>query len=143
MTRSRQLTLWRLAPLAIAMAVGATACATVDTSEADERELAAMLDGRVPGKPVDCIDQSRVNGPLPVGNRTIVYRQSGKRIWVNRLRDVCPGLGINRTLVVHAFGNQLCRLNRFEVVSRDAPIPGATCFFGTFTPYDKVDPAAK
>ena len=38
-----------------------------------EAQLAKMLEGRTPGKPVDCIDLSRVNSSQIVDGTAIVY----------------------------------------------------------------------
>ncbi len=79
-----------------------------------------------------------MNGPESFGDRTIVYRQSGRRIWVSKLRDGCPWLRGDRTLIVESFGTQVCHNDQFRVLPRGSAIASGSCFFGTFTPYDRV-----
>lgn len=104
--------------------------------------LAARSDplvGRVAGPPVDCIDSERVQGPDIVDNHTILYRQSGRRIWVTHPADSCPALRpVNEKLVVERSGLTLCRNDRFQVLEAGSTIPSSYCRFGAFTPYDKA-----
>lgn len=96
------------------------------------------LVGRVADAPVDCIDSQRVQGPDIVDNRTILYRQSGRRIWVTHPAGSCPALRpLNNRLVVERSGLTLCRNDRFQVIGSGSTVPSSYCRFGAFTPYDK------
>lgn len=126
--------------LAAALATGASAGAsTRDNAEAD-REFARAIGDRVAGEPQNCIDQSRVTGPQIVGDRTLIYRQSGRRLWVSQLPDTCPFLRRDSILIVYVNSGQLCRRDRFQTITPLTSIPSASCFFGVFTPYDKPKP---
>ncbi|MEO5493764.1 MAG: hypothetical protein ABIR08_07030 [Sphingomonas sp.] len=94
------------------------------------------LAGRIAGKPVDCVDQSQLGGPDIVDNRTILYRQSLRRIWRNDLPAACAGLRPNTTLIVDIYGSQLCRNDHFRTRDTGSIIPGPICRLGKFTPYD-------
>ncbi|MEO5938578.1 MAG: hypothetical protein ABIQ43_06160 [Sphingomonas sp.] len=94
------------------------------------------LAGRIAGKPADCVDQSRLGGPDIVDNRTILYRQSLRRIWRNDLPEACIGLRPNTTLIVEIYGSQLCRNDHFRSREPGSIIPGPYCRLGKFTPYD-------
>lgn len=94
------------------------------------------LAGRVAGKPVDCVDQSRLGGPDIVDSRTILYRQSLKRIWRNDLSAACPNLRPMTTLIIDVYGSQLCDGDRFRAREPNSIIPGPYCRLGKFTPYD-------
>ena len=95
------------------------------------------LAGRTAGKPEQCLDLSRINGPQIVDQRTILYTQSGKRIWRTGPVGKCPALRAPATLIVDVYANRLCRNDRFRVVEPGAIIPSAWCRFDAFTPYDK------
>lgn len=102
--------------------------------------LAAKADplaGRVAGTPVDCIDSGRIDGPTIVDARTILYRQSGKRIWRTGPLDDCPALRPMTTMIVDIYGSHVCRGDRFRVIEPQASIPSAFCRFGAFVPYDR------
>ena len=100
-------------------------------------ELAAALAGRVAGTPVDCVENSRLDGPQIIDEKTLIYRESGRRVWRNDLIGACRGLRPLDTLIVDVFGSQLCRNDHFRAVSPGMTIPGAICRLGKFTPYDK------
>jgi hypothetical protein len=94
------------------------------------------LAGRVAGAPIDCVDQSRLGGPDIIDNRTILYRESLRRIWRNDLEAACPGLRPTATLIVEIYGSQLCRNDHIRAREPGSIIPGPICRLGKFTPYD-------
>lgn len=101
--------------------------------------LARALAGRVAGKPVQCIDHARLAGPEIIDERTILYRENGRRTWRNDLPDQCRGLRPFSTMIVEPFGSQLCRNDRFRTIEPGSSIPTAYCRLGSFTPYDRPD----
>jgi hypothetical protein len=102
-----------------------------------ERELGEALKGRVAGAPQDCISTFGTSGPQIIDGRTVLYRETGRRIWRNDLGAECPGLDPYATLIVEVHGSQICRNDRFRAVDPGSRIPGAYCLFGKFTPYEK------
>ena len=98
------------------------------------------LAGRIAGPPSDCIDLGFVDGPQIVDGRTILYPQTGRRIWRTEPIGACPGLEPQAALIVEVYGKQLCRNDRFRVRRTGETILGAYCRFGAFTPYDKPKP---
>ena len=101
-------------------------------------ELARAIAGRVPGKAEDCVDSRRLMGPERIDQRHLVYRQNGRRLWVNTLPNACAALSGDDILVFdNQFGTQLCRQDRFYVQGRNGGFSAAYCFLGNFTPYDK------
>lgn len=131
------------AALAI-MGIGLAATPAGSIAQPDDAtlELGKALAGRVAGKPQSCIDPQAVGGPQIVGNRTLIYRQSGQRLWVTTLPDACPFLRTNVIVVTELYGGQLCRSNRFRTITPNTSIPSGICRFGAFVPYDKL-PTAK
>lgn len=95
------------------------------------------LAGRVAGTAVRCIDIARIQGPTIVDADTILYRQSGKRIWRTGPVGSCPPLRPLATMIVDVYGGQLCRNDRFRLVEPGLSIPSASCRFRDFTPYDE------
>jgi hypothetical protein len=117
------------------------ACATPQQQAATEakrdQELAKVLAGRAPGKPENCIPTGFIDGPQVVGD-SLIYRQTGKRLWRSQVRDRCPFLRDDQIVVSILYGAQVCRNDRFRLVDRGSPIASADCTFGEFVPYDKV-----
>ncbi len=97
------------------------------------------LAGRIAGPPVACIDLTRVQGPTILDDKTILYRQSGKRVWRAVPIGSCEALRPPATIIVDVYGGQLCRNDRFRLLSYGMTIPSSYCRFGNFTPYDKPD----
>ncbi len=97
------------------------------------------LAGRIAGPPVACIDLARVQGPTILDDKTILYRQSGKRVWRAVPIGSCEALRPPATIIVDVYGGQLCRNDRFRLLSYGMTIPSSYCRFGNFTPYDKPD----
>ena len=100
------------------------------------KDLDKALAGRVAGAPVDCIDNAMVEGPQVIDERTILYR-SGRHVYVNTLEGACPSLDWDKVLIVELHGSQICRNDHFRVLARGTTIPGPTCLFSKFVPYDK------
>lgn len=121
-----------LAPLAL------VACATTADSRAEsDAELAKALAGRVAGAPKQCLDDIQLGSPQFIGDRTLVYRQSERRYWVNTLAYACSGMRSDSTPVFKLFGSQVCRGDTFDMVDRSSGIRGPTCRLGDFVPYEK------
>jgi len=106
-------------------------------SNSDARDLAKALAGRTPGKPVDCVSSSWVEGPQIIGDRILLYREGG-RVMRNDLPAACPGLDDDSIIVAEIHGSQLCRSDLFYTLQRGGSrIPGPHCQLGKFTPYEK------
>jgi hypothetical protein len=124
-------------PLLLLATLGcaADAARVAKIDESDAKELDHALKGLQPGKPVDCVDTTGLNGPEIIG-KTLLYNDVG-RVWRTDV-DACPGLRPDTLLVVEQVGKRMCERDRFKVVPRGSSIPGATCWMGKFTPYTKV-----
>src|SRR3546814_16784655 len=56
-----------------------------------QKDLAQALDGyAATGKTSDCVNPRNVSGPQTIGNTTLLYRQTGSRIWRNVVTGSCP-----------------------------------------------------
>jgi hypothetical protein len=110
---------------------------TIGAAVPDKDAVTKALAGRVPGQAEDCITLSSNQGPQIVDAQTILYRQSGKRVWRTGPIGACPSLRPLETLVVEVWGGQLCRNDRFRVITPGLSIPSGYCRFDRFTPYDK------
>jgi hypothetical protein len=97
------------------------------------------LAGRVAGPPQNCVSLSQTNGPSIIDEHTILYTEgAGRRIWKTGPVGACPSLAPLNTLIVDVYGGQLCRNDRFRVLTPGTTIPSAYCRFTQFTPYTKA-----
>ena len=101
-----------------------------------QRDLAEALEGRVAGKPQDCVSTMGLGGPQIIDANTLLYREGG-RIWRNDLPSSCPSLDRFSIIVAELHGSQICRNDMFRPVDPGSRIPGPRCRFGQFTPYVK------
>lgn len=101
-------------------------------------QLAKLLEGRVAGKPVNCISLSRLTtNSVTIPKTAIAYRQ-GATWYVNRLHDDCQQLNDDTIVVTRTSTARLCRGDLADLVRRPANIPAGTCIFDDFIPYRKA-----
>lgn len=95
------------------------------------------LAGRIAGKPERCLPGGTDARLTILDARTIVSRQSGRRIWVTHPVGACPSLRTGDTLVIEPRAGAYCRNDRFRTVTPGLSIPSAPCRFDVFVPYDR------
>lgn len=127
--------------LAAALAAGslllAGAAADAKPRLTPEQELAKALDGRVAGKPEDCIYLPRVINTRIYDKTAIVY-DAGNTLWVNRPDAGAATLSDNDIMVTTPFGSQLCSVDIVRMVDRNAGFWRGSIGLGKFVPYKKV-----
>lgn len=106
-------------------------------SDKEAHDLAKALAGRTPGKSFDCVDPTWAGSPQIIGNRTLIYRETGRGVLRNDLPEACPGLDDDSIIVNEIHGSQLCSGDLFYTLQRGSRIPGPHCRLGKFTPYEK------
>ncbi len=89
---------------------------------------------------VRCLPVYSYNSVDILDNRHVVFKGTGGRLWLNRLRNRCTGLRRNDTLKFDVRASQLCSLDTFEAISLNVVGPtrtSATCSLGEFMPITK------
>lgn len=102
-----------------------------------EQQLAKSLEGRVAGKPVDCIYTPRVMSTRIYDKTAIVY-DGGRTIWVNRPESGASALDDNDILVTRPTGSQLCSVDIVRLIDRTGGFFRGSIGLGEFVPYTKV-----
>jgi len=115
------------------LALGASAADAAKGTASPDRLLA----GRVPGKPVQCISQTRIVDTQTFDDGSIYYRMSGSSDYLNRPHD-CSQLNSNRSYSTVVPSTQLCAGDSLRVFDAAARIPYGSCIFDSFVPYPKV-----
>jgi hypothetical protein len=123
-----------LAGAALLAAPVASAKRDGDTPDA---QLAKVLEGRVAGKPVDCISLSMTTSSQVVEGKAIVYR-SGSTLYVNEPRSGADRLDDDSILVTNTFGSQLCSIDAIHLIDRTSYFPRGFVLLGKFVPYTRV-----
>lgn len=113
--------------------------ATAAQPAGGEAELAKLIEGRVAGRPVNCLPYRSLGNARLIDGVGVVYRV-GKTIYVNRPRSSPARLDPDDILVVNGFGSQLCSLDRIDLVDRNVGFWTGFLSLGEFVPYVKAEP---
>ncbi|NYT42842.1 hypothetical protein HZY97_18860 [Sphingomonas sp. R-74633] len=124
-------------PVLILGACGANAALPQKTSNNDDAKIARTLAGLTPGKPQECIDQSRV-GETRGYRDTILYVGGKTKVWRNDTVGSCTGLSYGDLPVVRSMSGRLCRGDIVQTRARIGGMMTSSCALGQFVPYTKA-----
>lgn len=130
-------TLLKIAAAGAVLALGATTAQATTQQSRGEKQLQAMLKGRVAGKPQSCISTFDSSDNLQViDNVGLVYHQ-GNTIWVARAQN--PNmLDSNDIPVIERWTSQLCNTDIIRTIDRSSGISGGAVFLTQWVPYTKA-----
>jgi len=101
-----------------------------------EKQLAKMLEGRVAGKPVDCISLNSSRNSTVIDKTAIVY-EDGRTLYVNRPTNA-DSLDSDDILVTKTSMSQLCRLDTVQLHDRGSRMWHGFVGLEQFVPYKRV-----
>ena len=101
-----------------------------------QQQLDKLLDGRVAGKPVQCISQFDTREMQVLDKTAIVYGW-GNTIWVNTPRNAAD-LDDDDIMVTRVNGSQFCKLDIVNTVDRSGGYTNGFISLGEFVPYRRV-----
>jgi len=101
-----------------------------------EAQLAKLLEGREPGKPVSCIPLTTTSDSRVIDKTAIVYGR-GNVIYVNRPRDA-RDLDSDDVMVTKLHTSQLCRLDVVRMHDRTSHMFSGFVGLEDFVPYRRV-----
>ncbi|MBB3860130.1 hypothetical protein GGQ88_001391 [Novosphingobium hassiacum] len=102
-----------------------------------EQQLAKSLEGRVAGKPANCIYTPRVMNTR-IYDKTAIAYDAGNTIWVNRPDAGASSLDDSDIMVTQPFGSQLCSVDIVRMIDRTSGFWRGSVGLGQFVPYTKV-----
>src|SRR5690242_6314813 len=111
------------------LAAALTAAPAAAVQRAPDEQLAKLLEGRVAGKPVSCINLGRLNSNSVIIPRTAIAYRQGASWFVNRFHDDCQQLNDDTIVVTRTSSARLCRGDLADLMRRPANIPSGTCIF--------------
>lgn len=123
--------------IAAAAIVAVPAVSAAKERLAPEAKLAKLLEGRVAGKPQNCIPLSTARESQIIENTAIVYRV-GSTLWVNRPEGGASSLDDGDVLVTRLSGSQLCSIDIVELRDRSSLTYNGFVSLGEFVPYRRV-----
>ncbi len=123
---------------ATAMALGGTAVQAETAQEKGEAKLAKMLEGRVAGEPVKCIN-TMGRDHLKIIDRTAIVYDAGRTIYV--AKPSRPGnLDDSDILLIERYnGSQLCTSDMIKTLDRSGGFMTGIIFLEDFVPYTKPE----
>lgn len=89
---------------------------------------------RPAGKPVTCIQPSRIRETRVRDDRTIDFYMNDRTVYRNRLPQACPQLGFEERFGYATSINQLCNVDIITVLYQTPMGRGASCGLGEFQP---------
>lgn len=123
---------------AILAVTSVAAPAAVRGNDRGEAHLAKLLDGRIAGKPVHCINSTDIRDAQIVDGTAIVYRVGANRLYVNRPVTGARSLDRDDILVTRPTSGRLCNVDIVRLLDRTARFPTGSVGLGDFVPYTKV-----
>jgi len=128
----------RLLVLAAVSALAVAGAADARPRESGEAQLAKLLDGRVAGRPTDCIS-TLIQRDMDTIDGTALVFGHGDVIYVNRTTDP-RSLDDTDALLVRKFGtaSQLCKTDIVTTFDASARFYTGNVFLTDFVPYRRV-----
>ncbi len=126
----------RFLPLAAASLLFATGTGMAAPRVDPEVRLARALEGRVAGKPVDCIQLRSIRSSRIIDDTAILY-DTGGTLYVNRPRAGRESLDQWDTLVTRTHSSQLCSIDVVHLYDTGSRMQTGSVFLGEFVPYRK------
>ncbi|MFM9936916.1 MAG: hypothetical protein ACKVOL_12055 [Novosphingobium sp.] len=120
----------------LAAAVLAGSAAEARTRLTGEEQLAKLLEGRVAGKPVDCITMTNIGASTVIDKTAIIYG-SGRTVYVQRPRIGATSLDSNDILVTQLTTSQLCSIDTVQMRDRNSHFWRGFVGLDKFVPYTK------
>ncbi|MDF8333528.1 hypothetical protein [Novosphingobium cyanobacteriorum] len=117
-----------------ALALGAPALAKPRLT--GEQQLAKLLEGRVAGEPVNCIN-TVMNRDSRVIDKTAIVYGSGRTVYVQRPRSGAESLDDNDVLVTRLSMPQLCSVDVIQLHDRTTGFWRGFVGLGDFVPYTR------
>lgn len=134
----------RIASRAIAAFAAASLMAGAGFARSDdsinsrgEAKLARALEGRVAGKPVDCLNLRDVRSSEIIDRTAILYKTSGGTLYLNRPDAGRNSLSRDDILVTDTHSHRLCSVDIVQLYDSGSRMRSGSVFLGDFVPYRK------
>jgi len=127
---------FRFLPALALVGAALPAAAATRVSESGEAKLAKALEGRVAGKPVDCISLRNTRSSQVYDGTAIVYEDGGT-LYVNRPTSGAESLRRDDILVSKTYSDRLCRIDTIRLLDQGSRFEHGFVGLGDFVPYTK------
>ena len=103
-----------------------------------EARLAKAIEGRVQGKPVDCLFQHDIRSTQIIDRTAIIYDVGGGKLYVNRPDSGENFLRNGDVMVTNTHSDQLCSVDIVRMFDNSLWMQVGTIGLGKFVPYTKA-----
>jgi len=132
-----------ISSIMLAAALVATgAQAQAKPRESGEARLAKEIEGRIAGKPVNCLYSRNIRSTRIINGTAIVYEMNNRTIYVNRPASGATFLRDGDVLVTRTSTPQLCNVDIVRLYDTGARFERGSVGLGQFVPYTKPKTAA-
>lgn len=101
-----------------------------------EARIAKALEGRVAGKPVDCIPLRQIQS-TEIFDRTAILYKVGGTWYLNRPASGANFLDRNDILLTDTHSSNLCSIDIVRLIDQSTRFPSGSLGLGKFVPYTK------
>jgi hypothetical protein len=123
--------------------VSALAVLALGAGSAIARDRNAVPLAEPDGKPVDCVQLSRVRSTSVHGDSVIDFHMGGGKVYRNTLPMSCPSLGFEERFLYKTSIGQICSVDIITVLQSPGLSRGPSCGLGKFQPVKLVKTAAR
>jgi hypothetical protein len=102
-----------------------------------EARLARALDGRIAGRPVDCLNLRDIRSSQIIDRTAILYETNGGTLYLNRPDAGQNSLSRGDVLVTDTHSHQLCSIDVVRLYDTSSRMQTGVVFLGDFVPYRK------
>lgn len=90
------------------------------------------------GESVSCLSLPSVKDTDPLDDQAIMFEVRGGDVYLNELRGVCAGLGLNKRFSYKTTQNRICR---GDIITVSDPVGNSigSCSLGEFEALTKID----
>ena len=114
--------------------IGACASAPAGPDE-EEARLHALVSARA-NDSIRCLSTHQYDSVQILGERLLVFKGPGKRVWANELPRPCPGMHKDDILIFDLRGSQVCSLDWVTATRPGWLHAGPKCSLGEFIEFD-------
>ena len=128
----------RIVPALIATAIAAAA--TVGHAAprlSPEDAIAKALDGRVAGKPTDCLIQHNIRSTQIIDGTAILYEMNNGVLYLNRPTSGASSLRRGLALITDTHSSQLCSIDIVRLYDTASRFETGSVGLGPFVPYPR------
>lgn len=109
--------------------------------ETGEEKLAKAIEGRIAGKPVNCINFRDIRSSRIISGTAIIYEGSNGTLYVNRPASGASTLRTGDALVTRTSLSQLCNVDIVRLLDTASRFERGSIGLGQFVPYPRVKAA--